>query len=422
MLSLDNKSSFTYIATMIQLLNQSPSLSKASAEQAEKGLQALLQRTDLGFLQTLERPQLLGSTVERAKQIQSRFEKTVVVGIGGSVLPGEVLAGLGAKKTVEFISNIDSGDFWHRMQGWDLAKTHFVLVSKSGTTVETLALAEFIAEALQQKGLSLHLQSTVICENKNSPLMNWAAQHQVLHLDVPLDVGGRVSAFTAVGFLPAILSGVDPQQILNGVRKAFEDTTFTKQMIAMTLDSFQRKERITSFWFYSARLEKFGLWLEQLWSESLGKAQTRDGKPAPFVSSPQICCGTTDQHSLLQQLTEGPRDTWAVLFRFADAEDTAKPLKKLHVQTELSLQGMSLGQVMALEAEAMTRSLDQSKVSHAAFACGPWGAETAGFLLMSFQLAIGGLGEALNINAFNQPGVELIKKLAIEAFADEERI
>lgn len=401
---------------MIHLLKQSPEITAAAANKAEAGLQALLQRQDLGFLKTLERPKLLEASIERAKQIQSKFEKIVIIGMGGSVLPGEVLAGLSHKKNVEFISNIDAAEFWHRMQGWDLAKTHFVLVSKSGTTVETLALGEFIADALQQKGLSLHLQSTVICENRSNPLMNWAIQHQVPHLEMPLDVGGRVSAFTPVGYLPAILAGVDPEALLRGVRHAFENTEFTKQMIALSLQSFERKERITSFWFYSSRLDKFGLWLEQLWSESLGKAVTRDNRPAPFVSSPQICCGTTDQHSLLQQLTEGPRDTWAVLFRFADAEEQMKPLKKLHLQTELPLQGLTLGHVMSLEAEAMTRALDQSKIPVVSYACAQWNAETAGFLLMSFQLIIGGLGEALNINAFNQPGVELIKKLAIEAF------
>ncbi len=403
---------------MMQILKQSPQASASAILAAEKGLQALLARQDLGFLKTLDRPQLLEASIERAKQIQSKFEKTVIVGMGGSVLPGEVLAGLSHKKNVEFISNIDAGDFWHRMQGWDLAKTHFVLISKSGTTVETLALGEFIADALQQKGLSLYLQATVICENRPNPLMNWAIQHQVPHLDMPLDVGGRVSAFTPVGYLPAILAGVDPQQLLNGVRKAFENTEFTQQMIALTLQSFERKERITSFWFYSSRLEKFGLWLEQLWSESLGKAKDRANAPAPFVSSPQICCGTTDQHSLLQQLTEGPRDTWAVMFRFADAEEHVKPLKKLHLQKELPLEGLTLGHIMALEAEAMTRALDQSKIPVTSFMCAQWNAETAGFLLMSFQLIIGGLGEALNINAFNQPGVELIKKLAIEAFAN----
>jgi len=385
-------------------------------EKAEKGLSTLLQRTDLGFLKTLDRMYLLETSIERAKQIQSKFEKTVIVGMGGSVLPGETLAALGNKKSVEFISNIDGSDFWQRIQSWNLEKTHFVLVSKSGTTVETLALAEFIAEALQQKGLSLHLQATVICENRKNPLMNWATQHQVPHLDLPLDVGGRVSAFTPVGYLPALLNGVDPQQLISGVRKAFENTDFAKHMIASALESFQRKERLTSFWFYSSKLDKFGLWLEQLWSESLGKAKTLDNKSAPFTSSPQICCGTTDQHSMLQQLMEGPRDTWAVLFRFADAEETYKPLKKLHIQSELPLQGMSLGQVMALEAEAMTRSLDQSKIPFISFSSPQWNAETAGFMLMSFQLIIGGLGEALNINAFNQPGVELIKKLAIEAF------
>ena len=403
---------------MIHILKQSPAITPAATKRAELGLQALLQRQDLGFLKTLDRPQLLEASIERAKQIQSKFERTVIVGMGGSVLPGEVLAGLSHKKNVEFISNIDAGDFWHRMQGWDLAKTHFVLVSKSGTTVETLALGEFIADALQQKGLSLYLQSTVICENRTNPLMNWAIQHQVPHLDMPLDVGGRVSAFTPVGYLPAILAGVDPQQLLSGVRKAFENTEFTQQMIAFALQSFERKERITSFWFYSSRMEKFGLWLEQLWSESLGKAKDRANAPAPFVSSPQICCGTTDQHSLLQQLTEGPRDTWAVMFRFADAEEHVKPLKKLHLQKELPLEGLTLGHVMALEAEAMTRALDQSKIPVTSFMCAQWNAETAGFLLMSFQLIIGGLGEALNINAFNQPGVELIKKLAIEAFAN----
>src|SRR5262249_39107728 len=147
-------------------------------------------------------------------------------------------------------------------------------------------------------------------ELRPNPLFNWAQRQKVPCLEIPLSVGGRFSVLTAVGLLPAALVGLNLREIERGVRSVRFNEPEWEAVASAVLASWGREEWITLLWTYGDGLRPFTQWLQQLWAESLAKAVDRSGRPAPRVSFPVPCVGTLDQHSLLQQVTEGARDKW----------------------------------------------------------------------------------------------------------------
>ena len=104
--------------------------------------------------------------------------------------------------------------------------------------------------------------------------------------------------------------------------------------------------------------------MEQLWAESIGKAKTKEGTPAPRTSTPITCIGATDQHSLLQQFTEGAKDKQFLFIRCEDSEKSAVLKKPLHPKLALT-QGRSLGELLGIEAAATQKILSDLNISTA---------------------------------------------------------
>jgi glucose-6-phosphate isomerase len=354
---------------------------------------------------------------KRAKQLQKKFRHMVVLGIGGSSMGGKAIdeiLGFKAKKySVEYIDNID-GHFFHEKlkQIKNPKQTHFVLVSKSGNTVETLAMGNFVNQWLKEKKLNLIKQCTVISELKENILTNWAKKNKVPVLEIPLDVGGRFSVLTPVGLLPAAFMGLDIEEIRQGALWGVQHQDVTVQLIAQSIASFRRNEWITCLWSYCDNLRNFGLWYQQLWAESLAKKVDREQKPAPRASTPIPLTGSCDQHSVLQQIAEGPRDKFIWFLRVSESEDYGKELKKDIFESKLGFENKNLGRVFAAQAAATAQGLEQMGVQSLSLRVGQIREKELGALFMLFQVVVASLGEHLNINAFDQPGVELGKRLA----------
>lgn len=396
-------------------------LDRSTKEKAEKAWDQLLQRKDLGFLELPSRDHLWTSSHERAQQILSSAKTTCFVGMGGSALGGrtlqEGLAPMGGEHQVLFFDNIDAWSFWQRLDHLDLEQTHWVFISKSGGTMETLAMADFASQRLEEKGLNLAQKSTVISEPRENVLTKWAKQNDVPVLEIPVDVGGRFSVLTPVGLLPAAMLGVDLNQVRQGAQWSLEQKDLTTTLAAHTMQSFERGEWITLHWIYSETLKTFGAWLQQLWAESLAKDKDLDGQPAQRVSSPFFAVGASDQHSILQQVAEGARDKFVWFWRDGRAEAYGPQLNKSLFQGGPNFQDKTLGDVFAAEAAATIQALDQMGISALSLRVEEVNAQTMGALFMSMELLIGCIGEILNIDAYNQPGVELGKKLAKEILA-----
>jgi glucose-6-phosphate isomerase len=409
---------------MWELTNQTSKTDPALLEKAREGFRALKARKDLGFLQLPEREELWTTSEARAREIRRNSTKLVILGMGGSSLGcraiRQSLLQFGANHELIFVDNVDSERFWKWIKTEkDFSLYHWVIISKSGNTIETLTMAEFIDQHLRLAGHKrLAHQCTVISETDDNPLMRWARSEKVPTLEIPKDVGGRFSVLTPVGLLPAAYYNVDLEQLKEGSRWALNQEQLIAELTAQTLMSWKREEWVTLFWAYSDGLKEFGLWIQQLWAESLGKAKDRKGNKAPDASTPISAIGSSDQHSILQQVMEGRKDKFLWFLRVTEAESSGPKLEKNLFDCQGLMLGKTMGDLFGAMATATRDALAQNNVQSVTLQTKVLDAHAVGALFMLFELVVGALGEVMNINAFDQPGVEHGKKIARKILTD----
>lgn len=403
---------------MWQLAHQTKKSDSALLKKAHTGLQSLKARADLGFLQLTERDELWSSSESRAREIRRNSLKLVVLGMGGSSLGGrailQALQNFTATQEVIFFDNVDSDRFWKRLKSeTDFTSYHWVIISKSGNTIETLTMAELVDQHLRLAGHKrLATQCTVISEVEDNPLMRWAKKENVPTLEIPKDVGGRFSVLSPVGLLPAAFYHVDLEQMREGARWALKQDDLVAELVAQTMMSWRRDEWVTLFWAYSDGLKEFGLWVQQLWAESLGKAKDRDGNKAPDASTPIAAVGSSDQHSILQQIMEGRRDKFLWFFRVEEAESSGPKLERNLFDCQSLMLNKNMGDLFGAMATGTRDALAENSVQSLTLQTKVLDAHALGALFMMFELVVGALGETMNIDAFNQPGVEHGKIIA----------
>lgn len=224
---------------MIKIDKLFPQVASGHLQSAQQGLDRLLSRKDLGFFQLLERSSLWESSQQRAQELRgSGVRRAVVLGMGGSSLGPKTLwesygCWQGQLDELLFFDNLDATSFFRRLERLeDPRSVHFILISKSGTTLETLAMADYVDQFLRGKGSSLATQCTAISELKSNPLSDWARENQVPLLEIPEDVGGRFSVLTPVGLLPAALMGCSLDDMREGMKCVLEQTEVLVQLIA----------------------------------------------------------------------------------------------------------------------------------------------------------------------------------------------
>lgn len=376
--------------------------------QCLEGLRRLKLRTDLGFLNLPFRDELWEASRSRAENLKSAFDVLVVLGIGGSSLGAKVLrdfAEPSMRSRLMFIESPEEAGLVELLGSLsDLSRVHFVAISKSGTTLESLAQLSWLVAEFRSRGLQFEQQLTVITECRSSPLYDWAQKNKVFCLEVPIDVGGRFSVFSPVGVFPAAWFGLDLEALKQGAVRALRDEDWVAQVARASIKSFQRNEWITLFWSYGAKWHHLGLWWQQLWSESLAK------KNGPRVSTPVPLQGPIDQHSVLQQIVEGEKDKW--IWMWKSPLDPAIRSLESPFQTDWPLNKNNLSQIVETQFLATCEALREAEVSIIQMRPQDDSMFTLGYVLMSLQLLIGTLGEVFGINAFNQPGVERGKVIA----------
>src|SRR5579863_108646 len=344
--------------------------------------------------------------------------KTVaVLGIGGSSLGGQALTALRrvASPVVEFHDNPDPFSWTAALKRFDLKKTHFIAISKSGGTAETLMQALTAAEALTKAGVkSLKKHFTIITEPKKSPLADFADAIGASRLDHPEGVGGRYSVLTVVGVLPAILMGIDVKKLRAGAQAILEATLSANSAAdapaaqgaalhqALTT---QGKLATTILWPYADKLQVFGGWWRQLWAESLGK----DGKGATPVS----VLGPVDQHSQLQLFRDGPGNALFTLVSIDTKGRGAMAPKARAKPLGLDyLAGKRLGDLVDAESRATAQTLSKNGRPVRQIHLSKVDEFEMGALMMHFMLETILMGRLMGVDPFNQPGVEEGKILA----------
>lgn len=384
-------------------------------KQAELAWDQLQQRQDLGFMKMPERIGHWQLAQQAGQQLRRKAEKLIVLGLGGSAMGGQCLVEtLGERDRVQFLYNTDPTSVRRVLDdSQNYENTHFLVISKSGGTLEIACLLDILIQRFNQHKKNLKDCVSVVTELKDNSLHAWAKNESLHLIEHPVDVGGRFSVFTSVGLIPATFAGLDLAKLRQGAQLGLQDKGFITDLAAYFLSSFSRGESISAFWLYAEELNSFAPWLLQLWAESLGKKVKRTTSGQPVVSTPVAYSGTCDQHSVLQQLMEGAQDK-SIGFIRKKNQDQHFLLSGVGLPGFQYLKNKSLGDVFHVQSCATQEALNAAGRSTWSLELSQIDEASLGRLLISFQLLIGVLGEALDLNAFDQPGVELGKKITKE--------
>ncbi|MCJ8277971.1 MAG: hypothetical protein HRT44_01325 [Bdellovibrionales bacterium] len=389
---------------------------KAIRSYMEKSYEQLLARTDLGF-KDKDLMQLCASECRQLTSFYQGKEKMVVVGLGGSSLGAkalcEALYPTEWQKKMVFLDNVDSDSVDSFLASVDEPKKlGWIIISKSGSTVEVLSLVDYCHNFFEsQHNHSVKDNMVVITEEKESPLKNFANQNDVPSLPVPKNVGGRFSVFTAVGLFPLGFMGFDFDKSIVGFNKALENKSLVIDLATQLYSSIGREEYNFYCFHYSDRLTQWAAWLQQLWSESLAKSQDRKGNEGPIVSTLIPCRGASDQHSVLQQVMEGREKKLACFIRTPGSEKGQYKIEKSIMGHDLMM-GKNIGALLAAEADATEQALNEAQINTLRLTCEKMDSSEMTQFMVLWMLVVGTLGEAFDINAFNQPGVESGKLIA----------
>lgn len=400
---------------MIRLSTALPLLKKTILSDVEKSYEQFKNRKDIGFshLPSDEKAQLQSKAL--GQQILTQFNHLVLIGIGGSSMGPRTLAELTQSAKISFLDNVDSVETEKVLNRCgDLSKTAWLVISKTGTTIEVLCNLDIVIQHYAEKNIPFFQNTFFITEDTSNPLKKLATEHNRPCLHIPLDVGGRFSVLSPVGLVVAEYLGISSKEMLDGAALAVNNKTDVVFYSAHYLASHDRHEYITTFWFYNSNMRWFGSWLQQLWAESLGKKTDLKGGSAFPFSTPMTSIGTCDQHSILQQVLEGPKNKFVNIFRFQSVEKSRFTLKNPQFAETQVMKGLNYGDLIKAEALATEQALRQSDISTILFELESVDAKNIGYLFMFFQMVVATLGEYANINAFDQPAVALGKKLTLQ--------
>lgn len=354
---------------------------------------------------------------------RSLYDDVVVLGIGGSSLGGATLCSLvdGGGVTgprVHFLDNIDPIGFDARLARLDMGRTGFLAISKSGGTAETLAqtliVIDRLIDRIGSENLGTHI--TCIAEATDNPLRRIATEHGLFCLEHDPKVGGRYSALSVTGLLPAAIAGVDVEGVRRGAasvldsvlsaEKALDDPAIAGAVLNVALARDHGISQ-TVLLPYVDRLDRLSFWFRQLWAESLGK----EG----HGTTPVNALGAVDQHSQMQLYLAGPRDK---LFTVICSDPRGRGGR---VRAEVAgtaadaldyLVGRTMGDLMAAEQRATIDTLVRNGCPTRVIRFNTLNEEVMGGLMMQFIIETIAAAQMLGIDAFDQPAVEESKVLA----------
>ena len=399
------------------------------------GLEVLRMRRgpqELAWRDLPQQEETVTDVLAYAREVEGVFDDILVLGIGGSAL------GVIALKTAllplyhDYLSpevrrvprlfvldNVDPDWVMPTLQVLDPGRTLCIVISKSGSTTETMAqfliVREWLRQALDQ-ATACHL--VAITDPEEAPLREIAEREGYRTFAVPPGVGGRFSVLSSAGLVPAALVGVDIQELLAGAAYAnkISSARSTRENPAgmsavLQYLAYQRGQRISVLMPYSQHLRDVAGWFRQLWAESLGKKMSTLGRRVNVGPTPVRALGTTDQHSQIQLYVEGPPDKVINVVAVERFDDEGPIPAAGPEEGELEyLSGHSLAELINAEREATVTALTEAgrpNATHILPAVNPF---TVGqFLyLLEMQTALTALFFA--VNAYDQPGVEAGKE------------
>ncbi len=399
-----------------------PAMLAAHARSLEAARDALWERKSnpaafLGWIDVPEDTETL-RRVLRYRQANGWVEDLVVLGIGGSALGAQaVSAALGnGPVRLHFVDNVEPEPIIGLLRSLDPHKTLVNVISKSGSTAETMAAFLVFRQWLELAVTDWKKHVVVTTDPAKGILRPYAQAEGLTAFEVPPSVGGRFSVTCPVGTLPLAFAEVDLDSLLAGARKSNEQARGALEhnlpaLTALVNHLFsQMGKNIVVFMPYSTRLRYLPDWFVQLHDESLGKMRDRQGNEVRTGTTAVRAIGTTDQHAQVQLFREGPHDKLTTFVRLlAPSENLEIPAVKGLEGLEY-LFGKSFFELLDAEAKATAHALAKAGQPNYTLTLEKLDAYHLGWLLQHLMWQTAFLGELWNINAFDQPGVELGKE------------
>ena len=338
----------------------------------------------------------------------------VILGIGGSSFGARaiyefLLPSNNFDKELLFLETVDPLKINHCLKKVDLNDAHFVAISKSGNTIETISILKYVNSLVQ-----INQDNCTIVSEAKSTLSKFANDNNIKVFDLAENIGGRFSVFSVVGLLPLALVGVDIDNLLNGCRRVsdsfFKQDDYYKPIIEKARFLVENKSRfnINVVFSYSSTLESFNKWYVQLWAESLGKFNINQTRQA---LTPVGLVGPVDQHSFLQLIVDGVRDKTVTFIKINDLKDkTSIPedaTGKFSGLSWASAEGLSFNDLLNKQADATIQSVEEEKdIPCDVVTISTVDEYNIAKLMFSYQLLTSCIGAFLQINTYDQPGVE----------------
>ena len=395
--------------------------------EAVEALARIAGSTDREYMTVLKLPDRRND-IDTLQQATERLRETcsdiLVVGTGGSSLGARTLCALQttSEPTLHFLENVDPHGVDSLLASLTPEKTGTLFVSKSGGTLETIALTMVVQgwlldccgpDALSHRGFA-------IVERGDNPLYRLAQRYNIPVIAHDPYVGGRYSVFSSVGLLPAMIVGLDPIAIREGAQD------WVVKCLAMPQDAApvegaalaaalvdERDISISVLMPYRDRLSDLALWYRQLWAESLGK----NGKG----TTPVQASGTVDQHSQLQLYLDGPTDKLITLVTSPAAGDGMIITPAIAGNAGLDhLAGRSVGDLLDASSDATAKALTDQGRPVREIRIPQLDEFALGGLMMHFVLETLLTADLWKVDPFGQPAVESGKVLARERLADTQ--
>jgi glucose-6-phosphate isomerase len=367
-------------------------------------------------------------TTEIKHYAQSITKKHIVVlGIGGSSLGARaiyefLLPSNNYYKDLLFLETVDPLKINHCLKKVDLHDAQFLIISKSGNTIETISIFKYLNSLVEIDSSNC----TIISEAKSS-LTQFAKDSNIKTFDLAENVGGRFSVFSVVGLVPLAMVGVDIDNLLNGCKRVadsfFAKEDYYKPIIrkARFLVENKNKFNINIIFSYSSLLESFNKWYVQLWAESLGKVNINGTRQA---LTPIGLVGPVDQHSFLQMIMDGVRDKTVTFIKIDDLKDgSAIPKDTTKKFDNLACgyaEGFSFNELLNMQADATIQSVqEQNNIPCDVISIRTVDEYNIAKIMFSYQLLVSCIGTFLQINTYDQPGVEYGKINLAEKFSQK---
>ncbi len=357
---------------------------------------------------------------EEIPTLATSSKNIVIVGIGGSDLGTRAIFDallhpfnneVNDKKFYFGGDTTDPDQISAMFETLKLDDSLFIFVSKSGKTIEQNVFLKITIDNFAKSGIDYSERIIFITDKTEGQFRQISDENNFQSFEIPSEVRGRFSVLTNVGLIPSAIFGIDTHNLIEGARDLDEyffksEKDFVSQYVNFKLAEYKNGKNISVMMPYKYSLKQFAKWYQQLWAESLGKNS--------MGQTPVAMLGPVDQHSQLQLMNDGSDDKFVTIIKVLESKNNLVT-ENFNSIAELDyLSGKGLNEILNIEAEATIESLVKAGRPVAVLEIPNLDEYHLGQLFYFFMLSTAIFGQALNINPYDQPGVEENKRTILE--------